>query len=92
MSVWTEVKGVCWINKDSKFSLRKYISDNFSDVIDIALEQQVKSNQRLSVNFSFTFNDDGVSAALALNAFVAAIKQADKNSIVDITANIRFIG
>ena len=92
MSVWTEVEGTVYINKQSKFSFRKYIEDNFQEAnVHVILQQDV-GTEDIKVEFRFCFSDSNLEAAKTLEWFVDAIKQHDRQADVDLTATIRFVG
>lgn len=82
MAAWTEVKGTVRIKKDSGFSFKTYIEENF-------MESSPKVNQEpfhdnLLVTFEFNFSDSNLGAAYSLQDFIKAIKEHDKNAWVDI--------
>lgn len=92
MSVWTEVEGMVYINKQSKFSFRKYIEDSFQEAnIRVILQQDI-GTEDIRVELRFCFSDSNLEAAEALQCFVDAIKQHDRQADVDLIATIRFVG
>ena len=92
MSVWTEVEGTVYINKQSKFSFRKYIEDNFQEANFRTIMQKDVGTEDIKVEFRFCFSDSNLEVAKTLQWFVDAIKQHDSKADVDLTATIRFIG
>ena len=92
MSVWTEVEGTVYINKQSKFPFRKYIEHNFQEAnVHVILQQNVDTED-IKVKFKFCFSDSNLEAAKCLQWFVDAIKQHDRQADVDLTTTIRFVG
>ena len=90
MSVWTEVQGVVRLKKNSKFSFATYIEEHFMEATPKI--QQTTYKDYLVVDFKFNFSDSNLEAAKALQCFVDAIKQHDRQADVDLTATIRFVG
>lgn len=90
MAVWTEVNGYCLIRKDSKFSFKTYIYDNFGEEMIGYSQGEAKSG--LEITFKFDFPDNGISAAKRLEKFVKDVKESDKSAFVNIVAGIRFLG
>lgn len=89
MSVWTEVTGCVYIKSDSGFSIKKYILDNFQEAKPNLT--QYTQHHRIRVDLNFSFSDGNLSAAKSIQDFVDAIKVADKNAIVDIEIQLRFV-
>lgn len=90
MSAWTEVKGKVRIKKDSGFSFKTYIEENFME--SSPRVNQELFNSALLVSFEFNFSDSNLGAANCLQDFIGAIKDHDKNAWIDIYTNLRFIG
>lgn len=90
MSAWTEVKGTVRIKKDSGFSFKTYIEENFMESSPRVNQEPFHDN--LLVSFEFNFSDSNLGAANCLQDFIKAIKYHDKNAWVDIYTNLRFIG
>ena len=68
-----KVEGTVYINKQSKFSFRKYIEDNFQEAnVHVILQQDV-GTEDIKVEFRFCFSDSNLEAAKCLQWFVDAI-------------------
>ena len=90
MSAWTEVKGTVRIKKDSGFSFKTYIEENFMESSPRVNQEPFHDN--LLVSFEFNFSDSNLGAANCLQDFIKAIKDHDKNAWIDIYTNLRFLG
>lgn len=89
MAVWTDVTGYVLIKPDSRFSIKKYIKDNFQEAEPEIRQSHYGVKNRIDLRFSFS--DGNLSAAKTIQQFVDAIKDADNTAWIAIDAHIRFV-
>ena len=90
MSVWANVSGNITVSKHCHLSIAKLIKEMF-DEHSINKINQVNRDQVFSTDVDFVFSLDGMDAAIQVNEFVLAIKDADKHARVDLDATVRFL-
>ena len=90
MSAWTEVTGNIRMRNGSAFSLGKYISNEFDEVIIRYINQSIKG-ESIWFDVNFVFEDSNLSAANKLQNLVNKLREIDKACYVDLEANIRFL-
>ena len=90
MSVWANISGNITVNKHCHLSIAKLVNEMF-DEIHINKLSQANRDQFFSTDIDFVFSLDGMDAAIQVNKFVAAIKDADKHARIDLDATIRFL-
>lgn len=91
MSAWTEVTGNIRMRNGTAFSLHKYISIEFDEVIVRHINQSIKC-ESIWFDVNFVFSDSNLHAADKIQTLVNKIRAVDKNAFVDLEANIRFLG
>lgn len=91
VSAWTEVTGNIRMRNGTAFSLNKYISFEFDEVIIRHINQSIKGDS-IWFDVNFVFEDSNMSAANRVQNLVYKLREIDKNCQVDLEANIRFLG
>ena len=77
MSVWTEVTGNIRMRNGTAFSLNKYISIEFDEVIIRYINQSIKG-ESIWLDVNFVFSDSNLSAANKLQNLVNKLREVDK--------------
>ena len=90
MSVWSSCSGYMVIQKDSGFSLRKYVKGLYDECTINSYEQRT-TDHGIYITFSMTFSLSGLAAAKMIQEMVDYIRGLNKNNWIDIEANIRFL-
>lgn len=91
MSVWTEVTGNIRMRNGTSFSLSKYITIEFDEVIIRYVNQSTKG-ESIWLDVNFVFSDSNLTAANKIQNLVNRLRLVDKNAIVDLDAKIQFLG
>jgi hypothetical protein len=90
MSAWTEVTGNIRMRNGTAFSLNKYISIEFDEVIIRYINQSIKG-ESIWFDVNFVFSDSNLASANKIQNLVNKLREVDKNAVVDLEANIRFL-
>lgn len=91
MSAWAEVTGNIRMRNGTAFSLNKYITIEFDEVIIRQINQSIKG-ESIWLDVNFVFEDSNLSAANRVQNLVYKLREIDKNCEVALEANIRFLG
>lgn len=83
MSVWTEVSGSVYTPRESHFSLKTSIGENFESARP-SIKQYYEDKQEIK----FSFVGDGICAAKQIQKWVDNLP---KGSRVELETNIRFL-
>ena len=89
MSVWSECSGTACIQKDSGFSLRKFMLDLYDECTFREYEQQAREYD-INIKFNFVFSLEGRGAAKLIQELVDHVRSLPGDNWIDVTANIRF--
>lgn len=86
MSIWSTVDGTYLINKNVKFSFKKYVEELYDELF--ITYNQKNSGENINVTFQVRVNLDGMSAAKFVDSINLKLRQICIYQ--EVTATIRF--
>lgn len=89
MSIWTELKGYIYLNKNSKCSVRTLIEEVFDETSTIQVDLVGKLGETQQIRIEFMYSDDGESALKTARMFIDRLKEYDKKVYCDILFTTR---
>lgn len=92
MSVWYTVKGNCKFNRLCGLSIKTLLEQEMCVDGKVSVVQMKDSiADIISVNFEWSNSLENINAAKEVQRFIELVKRFDKNAVIDMEANIRFL-